>query len=92
MLSGARPLWFALLAMAAVLLMSPGSLLCLPGAGAHLPKVIEVAAILALVWTRRDLLGRKGRASSRRAKILPELGATPRALAAPGDIIAAEMR
>lgn len=49
----ARPLWarppgvlvLVLVAMSSVLLMSPGSLLCLPGPLQHLPKAIEVLAV-----------------------------------------------
>ncbi len=51
-----RPLWmrpepclsWALAAMSAVLLLSLGSLLCLPGLGEHLPKVVELVALFAV--------------------------------------------
>ena len=41
----------ALAAMAAILLISPDSLLALPGVGQHLPKLLEVVALAAVCWT-----------------------------------------
>ena len=60
----ARPLWarppgvlvLVLVAMSSVLLMSPGSLLCLPGPLQHLPKAIEVYKGKVIKGQRIDIL------------------------------------